>query len=143
MSGWRKIQFLVPPLSFDIFRFHVLLPSSVPFIPGQDRLVICGLGDQSWSLSQAVGMRRENSVQGNHQMVGLDVLKNFCFAAGEEPVTQPLSEPKSCLRLRSTAMMDRTGREEDQLHTKIPQSGLDNNLQTQLGKVVCGLFLFK
>ena len=59
----------------------------VPFNPTQDRLVICGLGDQSWSLSQAVEMRRENSVQGNHQMVGLDVLKNFCFFAGEEPVT--------------------------------------------------------
>ena len=75
MSGWKNIQFLVPPLSFDIFRFHVLLPSSVPFIPGQDRLVICGLGDQSWSLSQAVEMRRENSVQGNHQMVGSVCLK--------------------------------------------------------------------
>ena len=47
-----------------------------------------------------------------------------------------LSNPRLEGEVRKVQYLeDRTGREEDQLGTKIAQSELDNNLQTQLGKV--------
>ena len=54
-----------------------MVPSNVPFNTNQDKLVICGLGDEKWTIDRSVEMELKKSVKGEHLMVGFKTLKRI------------------------------------------------------------------